>query len=133
MPAKKPARAKVVWRPSDIAKATAAAASSGKAEARRAHRADAADVDAQEATPTDRERILDIGAQAIYGWRKGRGTPWASSDHQTRSAYRAQMQEMLNELAAKGFVIEARSSPHALNAKLTPAEARKLRASVIAR
>lgn len=50
--------------------------------------------------------ILEIGGKAIYELRPHpRKALWADAAAETRAAYRAQMQEVLNELKRHGFKV----------------------------
>lgn len=54
----------------------------------------------------DQARILELGGKVIFEWRKTRAAPWTKASGETRAAYRARMQELLNELAAAGYTVE---------------------------
>lgn len=50
--------------------------------------------------------LLEIGAKVVYGFKRDPGKrPWETTAKETRAAYRARIQELLNELAAEGFVV----------------------------
>lgn len=50
--------------------------------------------------------VLEIGAKAIYSFKPDPGkNPWEKAAAETRASYRARMQELLNELAAEGYVV----------------------------
>jgi len=84
MPSKKtPPTSRPVWRPSDIAASTV-----GRKSGRKTSDA------------------LEVGAQAIYRFRSHPGKArWEKAAAETRAAYRARMQELVNELAAAGYEI----------------------------
>lgn len=54
----------------------------------------------------DRAQLLELGGKVIYQWRKARVAPWPKAAAETRAAYRARMQELLNGLAAAGYEVE---------------------------
>ncbi len=72
--------------------------------------------------------VLEVGGRAIYEMRP-RKVRWDLAAAETRSAYRARMQELMNELATSGYVIKPAvgPAPHRLNPSLTPGEARALK------
>jgi hypothetical protein len=61
-----------------------------------AKRGDAAEVHKQ---------VLELGGRVIYNWRRTRKVPWEQAADETRSAYRARMQELLNALAVAGYEV----------------------------
>lgn len=104
--ATKRASKRSVWHPSDISKAS--------------------DEAARDTVKGPDAESIEVGARAIYNFRS-RKARWDQAAAETRSAYRARMQELLNELAMHGFVVVATATPNKLNPTLTPAEARALK------
>jgi len=50
--------------------------------------------------------VLEIGGRAIYEFRAHpRRAPWEKSAMETRSSYRARMQELINALNRAGFFV----------------------------
>lgn len=55
--------------------------------------------------------LLEIGGKAIYEFRSHpRKAPWDKAADETRAAYRARMQELMNALAVEGYKIRRRAS-----------------------
>jgi len=53
--------------------------------------------------------LLEIGGKAIYEFRSHpRKAPWDKAADETRAAYRARMQELLNALATEGYKVRRR-------------------------
>jgi hypothetical protein len=58
------------------------------------------------APPASEGDLLEIGAKVIYGFKSDPGkNAWEKAAGETRASYRARMQELLNELAAEGYVV----------------------------
>ena len=52
----------------------------------------------------ERDQILEVGGRIIFEWRNKRST-WSGAAPETRIAYRARMQELLNVLAHAGYEV----------------------------
>lgn len=56
----------------------------------------------------------EIGAKAIYEFRSHpRKAPWDLAAAETRAAYNARMQELINALSMQGYAITKRKVPDA--------------------
>ncbi|MBX7201131.1 MAG: hypothetical protein K1X51_17315 [Rhodospirillaceae bacterium] len=54
--------------------------------------------------------LLEIGGKAIYEFRSHpRKAPWDKAADETRAAYRARMQELLNVLATEGYKVRRKA------------------------
>jgi hypothetical protein len=82
------------------------------------------------AKPAKRKQadLFEVGAEVIYSFKPDpTKNAWKDAAAETRSSYRARMQELVNELTVAGFEIVP-VADHKLLAKPTPREARVLAA-----